>query len=212
MGDERGANRTLQAVALIAMESDQLEEARAVITPVVAWARGVSDDELVYPLFTLGEIALREGRFDEALALAQECLAITERLGDVFGIGGACLYIGIGLVYENRQAEAVPFLRRSIDIRRGLGAAYDVGIALYVVALMASATDPLAAARLIGWAEDRRRETGDALWEIPDGPRERASAVCVAELGAEGFAAARAEGGRLSLDEAAELALGILDA
>jgi hypothetical protein len=194
------------------MESGELEEARAVITPVVAWARGVTDDELSYPLFTLGEIALREGRFDEALALSQECLAVTERLGDVFGMGGACLFIGLVLVYENMEAEAVPFLRKSIDIRRGLGAAYDVGIVLYVVALMASATDPLTAARLIGWAEERRHETGDALWEIPGGPRERASAACIAELGPEGFAAARAEGGPLSLDEAAELALGILDA
>ena len=212
LGDERGVNRTLQGLAVALVAHGALDEARAVITPVVAWSRGVSDYELTYPLFTLGQIEWARGSFDEALGILAECLSLNERIGDVSGIAGCCLSIGGVLVYAGRRDEAVAPLSRGVGIARTLGGG-GVPLALDVVALStALAGNPADAARMIGCADRWKRDAGErdpALW---DAPRERALAACVEALGPDGFAAACAEGETLSVDEAAELALQALGA
>ena len=212
LGDESGVQHTLQGLALIAAAQGDLDEARALITPVVTWARGVSDYELSYPLYTLAEIAMRGGHYDEAHGLFDESLSIFERLGDVALIANSCLSIGEVLLHKGSKAEALPYLRRGLRLSRDLGLVGGVAYALELVAFAAVLDgDATTAARLLGRFEAVSDEIGLEP-TLSFGPREQVVIASTAILGGDGFAAAHAEGEGLSLDDAVALALEVIDA
>ena len=66
-------------------------------------------------------------------------------------------------------------------------------------------TDP--AARLIGWADATREMIGDTRPKLEQADVDRATAACIAKIGEAGFAEMYAEGKKMTLDSAMELAL-----
>ena len=212
LDDDIGVHRTMQGLALTAADRGDFEQARALIAQVVAWARGVSDYELTYPLDTLSQIAFYEGNYDEALAASEEALAVYERLGDAVGIAGARGSIGIMYLYMDRLDEALPFLRMGLRGWRDLGGVPGLGWLLPVVALVASMRgESQRAARLLGKADELIVTASLQRDPRPDTPDKRATAAAVDALGQERFEAAYLEGRGMLLDDALELASEALD-
>jgi tetratricopeptide (TPR) repeat protein len=210
LGNEPRVHHTVQALAFIAAAEGDLDEARALITPVLAWARGVSDFELAYPLLAFGNIAWQGGTYDEAFELFDECLAVCERLGDIALIANSCVWVGTTRLCQGRRVEALPFLKRGLQLSRELGIGGLV-FALEGFAFSAAvAGDGLTAARLIGCGDSMIAELSIPPDFLP-GPRERAVEAGTALIGPDGFAAAHAEGEAMELDDAVELALRSID-
>jgi predicted ATPase len=213
LNDDVGVHRTLQALALFAAQRGDVEQAHALITPVVDWARGVSDYELTYPLHTLTEILFEEGRYNEALAASEEALAACERLGDDLGLAIALGGIGSAYLYMDRVDEALPHLRMSFLGWRALGNNVEVlGLFLPVIALVSSMRgESQRAARLLGKADELIVTAGRQSDSSLDTPYKRASASAREALGQKRFEAAYLEGRAMSLDDALELGREVLD-
>jgi tetratricopeptide (TPR) repeat protein len=202
LGDDVGVNRTLRNLAILASERGDLEQARALITPVLAWARGVSDYELTDALDTLGEIAFGEGNYEESRALFVEELAVNERLRHLGAIAGTCGGIGLTYLYQGRLEDALPFLNRSFALWRELSDRV-VGWQLPVFALVAAMRgEARRAALLLGKADSLLEESGETRPPAPDFPYERATRAASQALGSEIFQAVYAEGQAMAFDEA----------
>ena len=143
----------------------------------------------------LGEIALRRGEPGPARSLVEESLALRRRVDHPLGVAAALGSLGRIALRQQRLPDAAALLAESLAICRAVGDR--VGLAEVVealVALHAASGDLARAARLAGTAEAVREEIGAPLT-----PRARADlggvlAQLQAVLGADAFAAARAEG------------------
>ncbi len=67
--------------------------------------------------------------------------------------------------------------------------------------------NPLNAARLIGWADVRRKEIGNARPQLEQRDVDKVIAACISKMGEVAFAEPYVEGQGMTLDEAVALAL-----
>jgi predicted ATPase/class 3 adenylate cyclase len=212
LNDDVGMHRVMQNFASIAAERGDLKQARALIEPVVAWARGVSDWELTYPLDTLFDVEFLEGNYDEALAVATEELTIYERGGDAVGIALACGNCGLAHLYKGDLEGALPRLRESFRLWCDIGGvAVMIGVAQTIALVASMRGDARQAALLLGSVDRALDEIGEQRIASPDSPYERAARTAANALGPGGFEAAYGEGYALLLDDAIELARAVLD-
>jgi len=143
----------------------------------------------------LGEIALRRGEPGPARSLVEESLALRRRVDHPLGVAAALGSLGRIALRQQRLPDAAALLAESLAICRAVGDR--VGLAEVVealVALHAASGDLARAARLAGTAEAVREEIGAPLTPRARADLEGALAPVRAALGADGFAAARAEG------------------
>jgi predicted ATPase/class 3 adenylate cyclase len=162
------------------------------------------------------EFLLRQQRYDEAAELLHECLAAARERGDAFLVGRYTADLGTRELLQGRPASALPLLGEGVRMLHDLG---DRWVTVYCLPLLADTFAALGAdakgARLVGAAETLLKTTELALWSDagPVGVRrfEQTIAVLRAALGDETFAALRAEGAAMSVDEAVEYALSEVD-
>jgi predicted ATPase/class 3 adenylate cyclase len=163
---------------------------------------------IAYLLNNLGSIARQKGETDEARLLYQESLAIRRELNDRRGI--AVLLNNLGnLELDRGDAQAArALLKESLAIFRELDDKPAAAVCLVGFAQLASLEGQSErAAQLLGAAVALREGLG-----APPAPDElamieRLREAVLAALGEEAFATARAEGERLSLEEAAACVL-----
>ena len=212
LNDDVGVHRSLQNLARVAIAEDDLDEARRLITPVVAWARE-HPEEGVWALETLAEIEWRAGDFDRAAVLYEEFLAHYEERGDESGVAGTCIRIGAVMLYQGRNADAVPFLIRGMELHGRVGDVGGLAFSLEVIGFaVAAAGDGRTAALLVGAADDLKQQIGERESPARLGPYEQAVRMATDLLGTREFDAAYAAGRALSLDDAVALALEVMDA
>ncbi len=212
LNDDVLVHRSLQNLANVAIAEDDLDEARRLITPVVAWARE-HPEEGVRALETLARIERRAGEFDRAAVLYEEFLAHYEERGDESGIAGTCIHIGGVMLYQGRNAEAVPFLIRGMELHERVGDVGGLAFSLEVIGFaVAAAGDGRTAALLVGAADDLKQQIGERESPARLGPYEQAVRMATDLLGTREFEAAYAAGRALSLDDAVALALEVIDA
>jgi predicted ATPase/DNA-binding SARP family transcriptional activator/Tfp pilus assembly protein PilF len=165
----------------------------------------------------LGTLARCTGDFDAARRCDEESLAISRELNDHWGVANALCDRGNLAVREGDYPAACSFQRESLKIRRDLGLQRCVAECLEGLAWAAaeyglSITMQLSylarAARLFGAAETLRRVGG--IYAAPPGERaeyEDALTAARATLGEAAFAAAWAEGGQMTMEQACTYAL-----
>jgi excisionase family DNA binding protein len=81
----------------------------------------------------LGLILWSQGRHERALSLAQDCLAIAERIGDKELIGEALHLLGLVEYFQRRWDRAGPLLERALGLRRELGLDAEVAVNLMLL-------------------------------------------------------------------------------
>jgi predicted ATPase/DNA-binding SARP family transcriptional activator len=152
--------------------------------------------DLAHAVQRLGEHARAEELFIEALNHYRE-------LGDASGAAFVLTHLGRLYFQRGDSAQAGALLREGYQIARHLGEKPILTEAIEGMAEVACDLGEAAlCARLLGAAEALREETGVPLPAVHEPAIAHCVATAQAALGAGGFAAARAEGRALSLDQA----------
>ncbi|MCU0768296.1 MAG: winged helix-turn-helix domain-containing protein [Burkholderiaceae bacterium] len=159
----------------------------------------------------LGMIARREGDLDAARALTSEMLADARAVGDRFRIARNLHQLGEIDLAQGRWREAVPQLVESLRINAAQGRLGDAARQLWLLAQAAmDAGAAPTSARLAALAA--RHAGGRSTMPPENGP---APQVCEQalrqQLGPQRWQEAAIEGRLMSVEEAAALALGLLD-
>lgn len=149
---------------LLRAEGD-LQRARSVQAEALDRSRTLADADLeVLNLYALSTTLLEMGARDEAEALAQDCLAISERTGHVWGLASAHRLLGRLCALRGAHARARAHLEESLALSRALGHVQGTLNTLTALGLGALQEADETAARPLLWeALELARELGDQL-------------------------------------------------
>lgn len=155
-----------------------------------------------------GLIARIEGNTPRARALTAESQLVAERVGDLFGLGLATFF-GAKAALDDRDGDAAEEAARiSLSAARSLRHHSGLISTLHTLAGAAALKgNPARGARLIGAAVSLADWFGFSLLEADAVDCARDAALVRKRLDGAAFAAARNEGARMTLDEAATYAL-----
>jgi DNA-binding CsgD family transcriptional regulator len=209
LGDPRGLAMVLFFRALaIAWTATDIQQAVPTLTEGLALARQRGPGWAAYfRLYCLGEAARLRGDLEESDALLSESLSPSSAAPDRWGAFHA-LY---GLAFLNLERadfalankQAQQSLKLSVELGDTRGSTY----ALETLGCIATAKGHMRrAARLFGAAAVLREPVGDFASATLHTAREHALATIRTQLGEREFAAVSAQGRRLSLDQAVDLA------
>ena len=165
----------------------------------------------------LGLLAFSEGDLDQAEASFQEALAIWRSLGATFGPHWAFHHLGSVLLLRGAYARAMASYRECLLLCQKLGDPLSIVLAVEGVAAVAaetaraeSTTQSERAAEVLGAAAAQREVLGTPHRPAERQVVERAEAAARAQLGDAAYERALAEGRTLSLEQAADLALDLV--
>jgi predicted ATPase/DNA-binding SARP family transcriptional activator len=212
VGDRRAIAVALGHLGIAAYERADQEAARALYEESLAIRRELGDQlGIATCLSNLGLVADAQGDATGARALHEESLALRRELGDRRGMAYSLANLGNLATAAGDWTGARAFQAESLALRLGLGDRRGAAGVVADCARRALAEgNPALAARLGGAVERYLEEAGGAL--TPDDSAALAAALAAAEqaLGPADYEAARLRGRSLSVEEAAESALGAL--
>jgi predicted ATPase/class 3 adenylate cyclase len=209
LGDKAGQASALREQGK-AVSSGDLARAAVLYDECIVLAQSIGDvfNEAV-ARNNLGDIANREGRWEDAIELCSQSRSLRVEYGDRWGAALALSNVAFAELHLGRRGEADRDLRQALREGFETGSVTVVFICLGSLAALATAEgNPSRAARLMGAEAAIREENGIALYGAELALHERTATSVRAALGDERFASEFDQGGRLSLDEAVEYALG----
>lgn len=200
----------LNYLALVAKEEGDFVGARALFEQSLALCRKYSSaTRLGSVLGNLGGLALQQEDYPAAQNYLEQALSWCEAAGDRQLQALTLQDLSVADLRQDRLGEAQAHCSACLRLLYDSGSVVDLSPALEQMACVALAhARPARAARLLGAAERLRETTG-----VPPSPqaatrRAEADNAAVTALGAEGFAAAFAEGKAMALEQALAYALG----
>jgi predicted ATPase/DNA-binding CsgD family transcriptional regulator len=203
LDDPRGIGDALTNLGIAA--SNRADHAAAAARQEEALATfrlaGITDG-IADALHNLGNVFFDRGELDRAVELWEESLALERTMGRRHGLAGSLLNLGIVAHDRGDDVQSATLLEEALTLLRELGMKDGVAWCLEGIALLAAATRPAAATRMLGSADTLVREIGAHVPSHRLPSHERAETALRATLGEAAFAAAWAEGQRMSFDEA----------
>jgi tetratricopeptide (TPR) repeat protein len=208
-GDQRGIRVTLMNLGLVAFEQGNNERAVELYAESLALARLAKDEHSVgIALTNLGEAYMNQGAYDRAEACFAEAAQIYQRLGSRSGEGDVARCRGLIALRRGDCAEAYRFLAEAISTLRDLGEKELSLLAIEALAAVANRCHyPDRAARLLSASEMLRRSIGLARPPVDQREFDACIASAHVQLSETAFAEAWAEGGMMTLDQAAAYAI-----
>jgi tetratricopeptide (TPR) repeat protein len=193
-----------------ALAQGDYDSARALYEESLAMHR--NDGDLWYmsaPIRHLGHVARHQGDYAAARSLYEESTAILLQFGVPMVIAENLGWQGIVISFQGDYAAAHSLLlEEKLGICRESGHASGIAHSLEGFAVLAAQqSQPERAARLWGAAEALREAIFDPMCQFERAEYERNVATARAALGEEAFAAAWAEGRKMTMEEAVEYAL-----
>jgi predicted ATPase/class 3 adenylate cyclase len=186
------------------------ERAAELSESAVTMARAIGDERLVgLVLSGPANLALDERDFTRARGFLEESVEINRRLKREIFLANDLVDLGFLALGEGKPDEAAASLRASLAICRTERIGHTLVWAVEGIAAVALAHDaPAVATRLLAATRLTRAEVAFAeeYYSIADEVRERTLEAAREKLGGAAFAAAWAEGGELSIEEAADAA------
>jgi len=212
-GGRRGTAHVLNRLGIIAFLRGDHDRSDALQEDALARFRGLDDKSAVATaLNNLGVTADDRGDYGRARQLYEEALALQREVGDTQSI--AIYLSNLGEVARD-QADpvgAATYYREALELWRALRDRWNTAAALDGVAgLVVANGQAERAARLFGAADALREAAGVPLPENERADHDRYLATARRELGDEAFASAWDAGQRLSLEEAIDEALALVD-
>jgi predicted ATPase len=205
-GDEHQVLNAMNAAAIPAMETADLESARAQLNVIAKRARTIDDREVLgNATMNLGNIAYRSGDFQTALDHELAAAELFREVGKDFELGAAVGNCGWYSLSLGDPAGAEEFFRRSIALFDQLGAIHHVaGCLLGLGAALVARHEESRGAQLLGAAASLRAEPGIGFFdEEEEKVHQRAVADARAALGEEAFSEAWARGEAMTPEELA---------
>jgi len=210
LGEEAGQASALREQGKAAVSRGDHARAAVLYEECIALAQRIGDifDEAV-ARNNLGDIANREGRWEDAIELCSQSRSLRVDFGDRWGAALALSNVAFAELHLGRLGEAERDLRQALHEGFEIGSVQVVFTCLGSLAALASDADnPSRAARLMGAEAAIGEEIGVVLAGAELTLHERTAASVRAALGDDAFALELEQGRRLSLDEAVEYALG----
>jgi tetratricopeptide (TPR) repeat protein len=152
--------------------------------------------------------ALLAGEFAQARAYLEEWLEVAENMGNRMGYLWGRARLGNVVLRSGNLEEGSQILSEMArefhadQNKSGLAYALERLSHLFVLSNLEER-----AARVIGWADKARKETGDVRPKLEQEDVDRDLAVCVSRLGEEAVAQARKNGCNMTMDDIVALAL-----
>jgi predicted ATPase len=205
-GDDALVGQMLIIRQLVLFDDDAFEEAAGA---AISLGRATGDTVVLGASLTnLADLALRRGRFEQALELLEEALVVVRQRGDPFNesgvlIGRASASLELGAV----DAADADF-RAALALARPLGASEQLLAAVEGLAAVAERRgERELGARLLGVAEalEAAHDLDASSRGFEACRRARVARAIESALGTARFAVARAEGARLAPEDALRL-------
>jgi tetratricopeptide (TPR) repeat protein len=210
LGDEAGQAAALREQGKAAVSRGDHARAAVLYEQCIALARCIGDvfSEAV-GRNNLGDIANREGRWEQAIELCSQSRSLRVDFGDRWGAALALSNVAFAELHLGRLGDAERDLRQALHESFEIGSVQVVFTCLGSLAALASDADnPSRAARLMGAEAAIGEEIGVVLAGAELTLHERTAASVRAALGDEGFASEFEQGRRLPMGDAVEYALG----
>jgi predicted ATPase/DNA-binding SARP family transcriptional activator len=175
--------------------------------------RQLGDDRgLAVVLSNLGYRLVIQGEPAQARILCEESLAISRRRNDAAGMPLPLINLGLASFLQGYYDEALVCFRQGLELSRQIGHVVPKVYCLVGVAAVLAATgDAEEAATIAGAAQAAREATGVSVEPFERRIFEQAMETARQSLAEDAFAAARALGSALSLDDASARALAARD-
>jgi tetratricopeptide (TPR) repeat protein len=203
---------SLIGLALAADMQDERERARTLYLEAADLAQECGDKEsLTKVAANLGVMALVDGDAETARTHLERSLELVRERSNAQGEAAILSYLALVALVEGDTDEAGALLDSSLRLASSVGDREAIfGSLLGLAEVAARSGQALQAARLLGAADALREEVGYG----PPDPVERELRTRIANVQDENdpaLVAARSEGGVMTLDEAIELALSLID-
>jgi tetratricopeptide (TPR) repeat protein len=208
--DRSGLAGALVTLGQVAVMLEDAGWATRLLEEGLALSRETGDVESTgWALNHLGHVAQLRGEWERARQMQDEALATFAAISArYFGIVHVRQSLGELALAQDQAAAATPHLRQALILSRDEGYQPFVSWGLAGLAGVAALDEePKRAARLWSAAEAHRQALGVRDAPASRATRERLMAAVKEQLGEAAFAAAWAEGARLTLEQAVELAL-----
>jgi predicted ATPase/DNA-binding SARP family transcriptional activator len=209
LGDRWGMAYSLEFLGQMALDQGDGERALGWIWECLELRRQLGDRRgTAAAVMNLARAYRERGHLEGARAQYEECLRLWQELGSRAGTA-SCLGQMAMLACDQGDCErATALFQESLRLRLETGPHLGMIWNLEGLAAVASAQgQPARAMRLLGAAEAARELLGSRVVAGMQALNERTAAAARAALGGAAFAAARAEGRALTLEEAVHLAL-----
>jgi hypothetical protein len=173
-------------------------------------SRDLSDTRRIgFELAGLGEVALRQGDYQNATQLVEESLVLRKQLGNKWGIGVSLGILGWIAMRMEKWEDAKARLGESLQVRQEIGDLSGSAWCLERLAAVVQAQEQKEkAVRLFGAGAELRASIRSVIDPSDKPAYESKLRSLQAELGKDRFAALWAEGRTLSLEQAVDIALG----
>lgn len=207
--DKKWAAFVLGDLAYAALRPGDYPTAKARLTQVLALSQETGDKYATgFALSGLGEVALRQGDYAGATRLLEDSLELREHIGDKRGVGVSLGTLGWVAMRQEDWIKAKARVGASLEVRKEIGDKGGIAWCLERLAEIAEARGQFAqAVRVFGAAASLRASIGSFIDPVDQPEYERRLTSLRMTLGEESFAAALAEGGALTLQQAIALAL-----
>jgi predicted ATPase/DNA-binding SARP family transcriptional activator len=208
-GDRLGIAASVRALGMVALAGGDYQGAQALFQEGRARSSACGDRSgVARGVQSLGYLAVLRGDYDAARKLCDEAIILCRALGNDLSLTAALENRATVALGQRRPDEAASLLDESISLSRDLADATGMTSCLAgFAALNAARGAAESAARLLGAGEALRAELRYPLEPVELRLHEQTVAALRRELGEERLAPLQAEGRRMTLDAAVELAL-----
>jgi non-specific serine/threonine protein kinase len=209
LGDQHGIAQALQNLGVQAFHQLRYEEAVVLLKASLKLRRELGDKAgIANALISLGVAARKQNDLAQAIRYYEEALGLYRELGDTRWIAGTLLNMGIAVFDQGDYCRAGQLHRESLPMFVALGDRQALPESLGGLAEVHWVLgQPQRAAQLFGAIETLREATGVPLADVYLPAHLRLLDEIRAQLGADAFAAARASGQTMTLEQAVALAL-----
>src|SRR5579859_524827 len=210
LGIKEGIAFVARDLGMVAIEEEQAAHATPLLEESLALYRALEMPMAIgWVYHHLGATAQLQGDYTRARQLHDESLSWFRQHGEP-NMGQPWAYYGLGYaaLAQDDTADAGAHIYRALTLFRDEGDRSGISFCLAGLAGVAALDEaPQRAARLWGAAEALRQSIGARQAPATRVTRERLMATAREQLGQEAFAAAWAEGQKMTMDEAIALAL-----
>lgn len=210
MGDKQGIAVSLNNLGLVADNQGDYAAARALYGESLSLKREMGDKQgIASSLNNLGVVVLQQGDFAAARALHEECLSLRRELGDKRGVAESLNNLGYLNLAQADSSRAYVLFIESLTLNQEMGLKSEiVGNLIGLAAVAGVRGNNGRSVHLAAAAETLRVSVGVALLPLQRDVYGKAVTTTQAALAEEAFAAAWAEGERMTLEEVVNYALG----
>jgi tetratricopeptide (TPR) repeat protein len=210
VGDRQGAAGTLANLGNVALYEGNYGAAQALYEESLAAQTALGDKRGVAVLLNnLGLLATERGDYAAAQVRFEESLRLRREVGDRQGAADGLNNLGLLATERGDYAAAQVRFEESLRLREDVGGRQGIAWSLEGLAALAAAQgQPTRALRLAGATAALREAIGAVIPPFLQARRERWLESARQELGEDAHAAAWAEGGAMTLEQAVAYSLG----